>query len=98
MEYASVEENSYFYWYSYLRYADDLIKHRGKHGVNIYRTPDSIMSDQLKAWDAVIDRISAKDPFFAKVIESQKAYAKKVMNYLQLNAPDYGLAYKHYFG
>ncbi|MCH8239386.1 MAG: TRAP transporter substrate-binding protein [Proteobacteria bacterium] len=98
LEYASEAENSNFYWYSTLRYADDLIKLRDKHGVNIYRTPDSIMSDQLKAWDAVIDRISAKDPFFAKVIESQKAYAKKVMNYLQLNAPDYGLAYKHYFG
>ena len=56
------------------------------------------MKDQLKAWDKVLDRISAKDKFFAKVVESQKVYAKKVMNYLLLNAPDYGLAYKHYFG
>ena len=28
----------------------------------------------------------------------QKAYAKDVMNYLNLNQPDYGLAYKHHFG
>jgi TRAP-type mannitol/chloroaromatic compound transport system substrate-binding protein len=55
------------------------------------------MADQLKAWDVVVDRISEKDAFFAKVVVSQKAYAKKVMNYLLLNAPDYGLAYKHYF-
>ncbi len=98
LEYASEAENSNFYWYSTLRYADDLIKLKEEHGVNVYRTPDSIMADQLKAWDAVIDRISSEDPFFAKVIESQKAYAKKVMNYLQLNAPDYAGAYKHYFG
>jgi len=98
LEYASEAENSNFYWYSTLRYADDLIKLKEKHGVNVYRTPDSIMKAQLKAWDVVIDRISAKDAFFAKVVKSQKVYAKKVMNYLLLNQPDYGIAYKHYFG
>ena len=98
LEYASEAENSNFYWNNTLRYADDLIKLKEKHGVNVYRTPDSVMSEQLKAWDIVIKRISAKDPFFAKVVKSQKAYAKKVMNYLLLNQPDYGLAYKHHFG
>ena len=56
------------------------------------------MKAQLKAWDVVVDRISAKDAYFAKVVKSQKDYAKKVMNYLLLNQPDYGLAYKHHFG
>ena len=98
LEYASEAENSNFYWNNTLRYADDLIKLRTKHGVNVYRTPDSVMKDQLKAWDVVVNRISAKDPFFAKVVKSQKSYAKKVMDYLLLNAPDYGIAYKHHFG
>ena len=98
LEYASEAENSNFYWNNTLRYADDLIKLKEQHGVNVYRTPDSVMVDQLKAWDVVVDRISAKDPFFAKVVKSQKAYAKKVMNYLLLNQPDYGIAYKHTFG
>ena len=98
LEYASEAENSNFYWYSTLRYADDLIKLKEQHGVNVYRTPDSVMAEQLKAWDIVIDRISAQDEFFAKVVASQKAYAKKVMDYLQLNQPDYSGAYKHYFG
>ncbi len=98
LEYASEAENANFYWLMTLRYANDLVKLKKDHGVNVYRTPDSIMKDQLKAWDVVIDRISKKDPFFAKVIKSQKVYAKKVMNYLLLNQPDYGIAYKHYFG
>ena len=98
LEYASEAENSNFYWLMTLRYANDLVKLKKDHGVNVYRTPNSIMTDQLKAWDVVIDRISAKDPFFAKVVKSQKTYAKKVMNYLLLNQPDYGIAYKHYFG
>ena len=56
------------------------------------------MADQLKAWDVVIKQISDEDPFFAKVVDSQMTYAKKVMGYLLLNQPDYGIAYKHYFG
>ncbi len=98
LRYASEAENSNFYWHNTLRYADDLIKLKEQHGVNVYRTPDSVMAGQLKAWDVVVDRISAKDPYFAKVVKSQKTYAKKVMDYLLLNQPDYGLAYKHHFG
>ncbi len=98
LKYASEAENSNFYWHNTLRYADDLVRLQNDHGVNVYRTPDSVMAEQLKAWDIVVDRISGEDPFFAKVVASQKDYAKKVMNYLLLNQPDYGLAYKHHFG
>ena len=98
LRYASEAENSDFYWNNTLRYADDLVSLQKDHGVNVYRTPDSVMAAQLKAWDVVVDRISKEDPFFAKVVDSQKTYAKKVMKYLLLNSPDYGLAYKHYFG
>jgi TRAP-type mannitol/chloroaromatic compound transport system substrate-binding protein len=97
LKYASEAENSNFYWHNTRRYADDLVKLRSQ-GVNVYRTPDSVMAEQLNAWDKVIKRMSAEDAFFGKVIESQKAYAKTVMNYLNLNQPDYKLAYKHYFG
>ena len=98
LKHASEAENSNFYWYSTQRYSDDLVTLQEKQGVNVYRTPDSVMAKQLAAWDTVVNRISAEDPFFAKVIESQKKYAKVVMNYLNLNQPDYKLAYKHYFG
>ncbi len=98
LKYASEAENSNFYWHNTKRYAEDLVTLRDEQGVNVYRTPDSVMAEQLKAWDVVVERISGQDPFFAKVIESQKAYAKDVMNYLNLNQPDYKLAYKHHFG
>ena len=97
LKYASEAENSNFYWHNTKRYAEDLEKLRAQ-GVNVYRTPDSVMAAQLDAWDTVINRISAEDAFFAKVVGSQKAYAKEVMNYLNLNQPDYKLAYEHYFG
>ena len=98
LEYASEAENSNFFWHNTLRYADDLVKLKNKLGVNVYRTPDGVMQDQLKAWDVITDKFSKKDPFFKEVVESQKKYAKKVMAYLLLNQPDYGMAYRHHFG
>ncbi len=98
LKYASEAENSNFYWHNTKRYADDLNPLRDEQGVNVWRTPDDVLAAQLTAWDVVVDRISGDDPFFAKVIESQKVYAKNVMGYLNLNQPDYKLAYKHYFG
>ncbi len=98
LRYASEAENSNFYWHNTQRYAKDLITLRDQQGVNVYRTPDSVMKAQLEAWDVVIDRLSEEDPFFAKVVASQKAYAEEVMHYLNLNQPDYRLAYEHHFG
>jgi len=97
LKFASEAENSNFYWHNTRRYADDLTTLKEEQGVNVYRTPDSVMEAQLAAWDKVVDRMSGSDPFFAKVIESQKTYAQSVMNYLNLNQPDYKLAYNHYF-
>ena len=98
LEYASEAEHSNFFWHNTLRYADDLTKLKNQHGVNVYRTPDSVMADQLKAWDIVTQKFSDADPFFKEVVESQKAYAKKVMAYILLAAPDYRMAYNHHFG
>ncbi|SFE87566.1 Tat (twin-arginine translocation) pathway signal sequence [Sulfitobacter brevis] len=94
---ASMAENSGFYWGNTKRYSDDLIKLQEADGVNVYRTPESVMQAQLEAWDKVANRIAEEDPFFAKVMESQKKYAKEVMGYLNLNQPNYQLAYDHYF-
>jgi len=98
LEYASEAENSNFFWHNTLRYADDLVKLKNKLGVNVYRTPDGVMQDQFKAWDVITDKFSKKDAFFKEVVDSQKVYAKKVMAYLLLNQPDYGMAYRHHFG
>ena len=39
-----------------------------------------------------------KDAFFKKIVDSQKAYAKRVMKYLLMNQPNYRLAYENEFG
>jgi TRAP-type mannitol/chloroaromatic compound transport system substrate-binding protein len=94
---ASMAENSGFYWGNTKRYSDDLIKLQEQDGVSVHRTPESVMQAQLEAWDVVANRIAAEDPFFARVMESQKTYAREVMGYLNLNQPNYQMAYDHYF-
>lgn len=71
-----------------------------KRGVRISRTNDAVLGDQLAAWDRVIAE-NSKEPFFAKVIASQKAWVKRTQPYLQVNNLDskaLAAAYKHFFG
>lgn len=78
------------------QYSADLQKLQSEHGVNVLRTPDSILQAQLEAWDKILPPLMG-DPFFAKVVESQKAWCERVVYYSLQNAPDYKLAYQHYF-
>lgn len=98
LEYATEAASADMAWKAMERYSNDLVSLKKDHGVNVYRTPDSVMQDQLKAWDKVVARISAEDEFFAKVVASQKAWAERHGAYALQNAPNYRGAYEHYFG
>jgi TRAP-type mannitol/chloroaromatic compound transport system substrate-binding protein len=98
LEYASEAASQDMAWKAMETYSKDLVVLKEKFGVNVYRTPDSVMKDQLKAWDIVVKRISDADPFFKKVIDSQMAWAKRHGAYSLTNAPDYQGAYEHDFG
>ena len=54
------------------------------------------MKAQLASWDKVLGKFG-KDPFFQKVVDSQKAWAHRVAYYNLLNDADYKLAFNHYF-
>ena len=78
------------------RYPDDLDELR-KAGVKDIITPKVILEAQLKAWDTVIANLSA-DPFFKKVVESQKAWAHRIGEFrARYDAPN-DVAYNHFFG
>ncbi len=68
-----------------------------KHNVKILQTPAEINVAFLKAWDEVAAAESAKNPFFKKVLESQKAYAAKVVPAKRFMFPPYTLQADHYF-
>ncbi len=97
LQYSAEAASSDNFWKGIDRYSTDLLWLKEKAGVKIYRTPASVMADQLKAWDILIDRLNAEDPFFKKVLESQKKFSERAAYYYILNQCDYKLAYDHYW-
>jgi TRAP-type mannitol/chloroaromatic compound transport system substrate-binding protein len=79
---------------NYSRDLQDLIN---KHKVNVIRTPRDIFNAQLKAWDTLTTKMSAEDPFFKKVVDSQREWAKRVAYYGFVNEAEYRLGYEHVF-
>lgn len=96
IEHAAEAVNTANFAFAMDRYSSDLQWLIKEAGVKVYRTPQSIMQEQLKAWDVVLGRLS-QDPFFKKVVDSQKAWSERVAFYYLLNSADYKLAYDHYF-
>ena len=64
------------YWTGMDNYSRDLEILKDKHNVNVLRTPKSIFEEQLKAWDVLTKQLSDADPFFKKVVDSQRKWAK----------------------
>jgi TRAP-type mannitol/chloroaromatic compound transport system substrate-binding protein len=71
---------------------------RDKRGVRFVETPADVLQAQLKAWDKVIEEKSAANPFFGKVLESQKAFMKRVVGFQLKFQVEPDLAYAHFFG
>jgi len=85
------------YWTAMDNYSKDLVILRDKHKVNVIRTPKSVFRAQLAAWDVLTKKLSAADPFFAKVVASQKAWAARVVPYWFLNDAEFRMGYEHVF-
>jgi TRAP-type mannitol/chloroaromatic compound transport system substrate-binding protein len=85
------------YWTAMANYPEDLQKLIHKDKVNVLRTPKSVFEAQLKAWDVLTKRLSDADPFFARVVESQRAWAKNVCPYWFLNDAEFKMGYEHVF-
>ena len=97
LQYAAEAASSSNYWTAMDNYSRDLQILKDKHKVNVIRTPRSVMQEQLKAWDVLTPKLSAEDPFFAKVVASQKDFAKRVAYYVNVNEADYKAGYEHVF-
>ncbi len=85
------------YWTAMDNYSRDLQTLIDKHKVKVLRTPKSVFQAQLAAWDVLTKRLSSEDPFFAKVVESQRAWAKRVVYYWFLNDAEFKMGYEHVF-
>jgi TRAP-type mannitol/chloroaromatic compound transport system substrate-binding protein len=97
LRYGAEAASSANYWKAMDIYSKDLAELRDKEKVNVLRTPKDVFEVQIKAWDGLIAKL-AEDPFMKKVMDSQKAWVKRVVYYETLNSADYVTAYQHHFG
>ncbi len=84
-------------WKAIERNSQDYIELK-KMGVKFYKTPDSILRDQLASWDKTIAAKAKENPIFQKVLDSQKAFAQRAGQWQNDYSVDFRMAYNHYFG
>ncbi len=68
-----------------------------KQGIKFYKTPDSILRAQLASWDKIMEKKSAENALFKKILASQKAYAERAGQWQNDYMVDFKMAYNHYF-
>jgi TRAP-type mannitol/chloroaromatic compound transport system substrate-binding protein len=97
LKYGAEAASSSNTWTAQDNYSRDLQELIVKDKVRVVRTPKAVFDAQLDAWDKISAKLEGEDPFFKKVAESQKAWARRVAYYGFLNDADYKAAYEHVF-
>jgi TRAP-type mannitol/chloroaromatic compound transport system substrate-binding protein len=95
LENSALAANSANLFLAMRQYSADLLELQAG-GVNVKRTPLSILEAQLAAWDSLIPTLE-QDAYIKKVLDSQRAWVEQVGYYQIMNAPNYQTAYEHYF-
>lgn len=98
LRYSAEAASSSNWWTAMDNYSKDFEALSTVDKVNIVRTPKSIFDAQIKAWDVITKKLSDEDPFFKKVVDSQKAWSKRVAKYMFYNEADYKVGYEHIHG
>ena len=85
-------------WKAVNRYSADYRDMQAKQGVKFYKTPDSVLQEQLRVWDEVVAKKGVGNPLFKKVEASMRQFAERAMKWdMDTNNPR-RMAYNHYFG
>ncbi|MGE5793360.1 MAG: TRAP transporter substrate-binding protein [Bacteroidota bacterium] len=94
----SVNDTFLRWWVKWQKQNAEAIEEmRTKHGTQLSRTQPEILIAFFKAWDEIAKEESGKNPFFKKVLDSQRAYAAKVVPAKRFMFPPYSFAANYYF-
>jgi TRAP-type mannitol/chloroaromatic compound transport system substrate-binding protein len=84
-------------WKAVDRYSKDYIELQTKDKVRFYKTPDSILAQQLTAYDAAAKK-RADNAIWVEIEKSQKEFAARVVRWDLDTNVNRRMAYNHYFG
>jgi len=90
--YATTQRN-----FAFNRETADACQDLIKGGTQLHRTPDEILTNFLREWEKIQAEYAAKDPFYRKVIESQKKYAEVIVPFKMSWFPPYNFAGEFYW-
>lgn len=85
-------------WKAVDRYSQDYIKLQKEDGVKFYKTPDTILQQQLTMWDEIVAEKAKTNPMFKEIEESQRAFAQRALAWDMDTNNNRRMAYNHYFG
>lgn len=95
LKYAAESSSADMSWKALDRYSKDLEAIRSR-GVNIIQTPEAILRAQLAAWDRVIEKLSAENPFFKRVIDSQRDWVRRTRGFERAFNVSQEMAFTHF--
>jgi len=85
-------------WKAIDRYSKDYVELQTKDKVRFYKTPDTILQQQLVLYDQIAAKKSAENALFKEIVESQKVFAERAVKWDMDNNVSRRMAYNHYFG
>ena len=97
IKYATMATSADFTWRMLDRNSKDLAAMQATQGVHVYQTSPALLAAQLQACDAVVAERSKDNPFFQKVVDSQRQWATRVASLQHTIVVNNDLAYQHYF-
>ena len=97
LDYAVEASSADMSWKAVDRYSASYEEMQAKQGVKFYKTPDSVLRNQLKVFDEVVAKKSAENPLFKKIVDSQRAFAKRAVKWDLDTNVNRRMAYDHYF-
>ncbi|MDO9404594.1 MAG: TRAP transporter substrate-binding protein [Polaromonas sp.] len=68
-----------------------------KQGIKFYKTPDAVLRAQLTAWDQTVAKKAGENPLVKKVLDSQRAFAQRAVQWQNDYSVDFKMAFNHYF-
>ena len=98
LDYAVEASSADMSWKAVDRYSKDYSEMQTKQNVKFYKTPDSILRNQLKVFDEVVAKKSAENPLFKKIVDSQRVFAQRAVKLDLDTNTTRRMAYDHYFG
>lgn len=98
VRWAIYAEGADFHYRAIAKNSLDLEEMEKQRGVRVFTTSKEILTAQLAAWDKIIAKRSKEDADFAKIVTSQKNWARRITSWKRRVYVDNSLAVRHYFG